>query len=404
LLWTLAFNRAARESRRLLQLSPSRVVFALCISQVISWGSLYYSFPAVATALDAEGRWSTPGVSGAFSLSLLIAALCGPLVARVIERYGGRIAMSGGSALAALALGTLASADHIAVFYLGWILAGVATAFSLYEAAFSVLAFHHSGSFRRSVGIVTIAGGFASTVFWPLSTALSQWLGWRAALLCFAALHAFVCLPLHWLGLPRHEPSTSLPETRASGRIASAARPRLLLLAGSFSLSALVTSIAAVHLIPRLIERGDSIAWAVSLAALAGPFQVLARLTEFAPRVPSISLSGATALSCLALSMWTLAAGKGAALVAAVAAYGMANGMLTIVRSASLMDVVGPSGYARASGMTQSPALVARAAGPFLAATVLSEGVTYEDLFGLLGASAVASLVLFMASSFHQKS
>jgi predicted MFS family arabinose efflux permease len=404
-LWNREGARGASESLRLLQLNASRVVFALCISQLISWGSLYYSFPAVATALEAEGRWSAPAVSGAFSLSLLIAALCGPVVARVIERHGGRAAMGGGSALAALSLGTVALADRLAVFYLGWILAGAASAFTLYEAAFSVLALHHSGTFRRSVGVVTVAGGFASTVFWPVSTALSDWLGWRAALLCLAALHAFVCVPLHWLALPRHERSASLPGTRTAARIAPAARPRLFLLALSFSLSSLVTSIAAVHLIPRLVGRGDSMAWAVTLAALAGPFQVLARLTEFAPRVPSISLSGATALSCLALSMWTLAAaGHGIALVAAVAAYGMANGMLTIVRSASLMNVAGKEGYARASGMTQSPALIARAAGPFLAATMLAAGFTYEHLFGFLGAAAVAALILFMGSAFHQNS
>lgn len=404
MLWVRTVRAQADEGRQLLRLNRTRSVFVLCVSQIISWGTLYYSFPALAAALRMEGRWSTAAVSGAFSLSLLVSAVCGPVVARIIERRGGRKAMGAGSALAALSLAIVSGAERIEVFYLGWVLVGAAAALTLYEAAFSVLALHNSGGFRRSVGIVTIAGGFASTVFWPLSTVLSDQLGWRGALLCFAALQAFVCLPLHWRGLPRSEPGALLLGSGASGRQSVAARPRLILLASSFALSSLVTSIASVHLIPRMVEGGESVSWAVGLAALAGPFQVLARLTEFAPSVPSIALSGAGALFCLALSMWSLATpGEGAALVAAVAAYGAANGMLTIVNSASIMDAAGAQEYARASGLALSPALGARAAGPLLAAAMLSLGVPYEHLFRFLSAAGIASLALFVCSGFFKK-
>ncbi len=136
------------------------------------------------------------------------------------------------------------------------------------------------------------------------------------------------------------------------------------------------------------------------LAALAGPFQVAARLSEFAPVIPSSHLSGVIALSLLALSMSALAVpAAGVAVIAAVAAYGMANGALTIVRSASLMESTGHLDYVRSSGLVLAPSLVARAAGPILAAAMLSSGVTYEGLFLILTIAAVLSLGFFIRAN-----
>lgn len=378
----------------------TRTVLVLSLSQVVSWGTLYYAFPAMAAGIATEGRWSNASVSAAFSLSLLVSALCGPMAGRLIEGRGGRVAMTAGSALAAASLALIASAPDIEAFFLGWVITGVAAALTLYEAAFSVLAQHRPGDFRRSVGVVTVAGGFASTVFWPVSALFSEWLGWRGMMFSFAALQALICLPLHWRGLPRQASGRPLSAHPEAAPTSPALPSRLFLLATGFGLSSLVTSIAAVHLIPRLVESGESTVWAAGLAALAGPFQVAARLSEFAPVIPSSHLSGVIAISLLALSMWALVApGGGVAVVAAVAAYGMANGALTIVRSASLMQVAGPQGYVRSSGLVPSPSLVARAAGPILAAAMLSSGLTYEGLFLILTIAAVLSLGFFIRAN-----
>jgi hypothetical protein len=153
-----------------------------------------------------------------------------------------------------------------------------------------------------------------------------------------------------------------------------------------------------------MVDGGESTTWAVSLAALAGPFQALARLTEFARTVPSPPFLGVCALCFLSGSMWLLSVAGGAApLLAAVAMYGIANGMLTVVRSVSLMDAAGPQAYARASGLALSPALGARAAGPVLAASALAGGVSYETLFQLLGAAGIMALVLFLGSDLLER-
>ncbi len=238
----------------------------------------------MAAGIEAEELWSSASVSAAFSLSLLVSALCGPMTSRLIEGRGGKAVMAAGSALAAASLALIGFAKHLEIFLVGWLFAGVAAAFTLYEAAFSLLAQQGVPDFRRSVGVVTVAGGLASTVFWPASVFLSERFGWRGMMLCFAALQALICLPLHWHGLRRSVivrlPAPAEPTSPTQP-------PRFLFLAAGFGLSSLVTSIAAVHLIPRLVDSGESTVWAAGLAALAGPFQAAARLSELAPSVPS---------------------------------------------------------------------------------------------------------------------
>ena len=89
----------------------------------------------------------------------------------------------------ALSCATLALAPNAGVMFVGWLLAGVAMAACLYDPAFATLHRIAGDAYRRSVTALTLFGGFASTVFWPLSQFLLDTLGWRAAFGVYAALH-----------------------------------------------------------------------------------------------------------------------------------------------------------------------------------------------------------------------
>src|SRR5262245_32200444 len=72
-----------------MQFSRSIVVSALGTTQTLAWASSYY-LPAIladdmATACGVSRAW----VFGAFSASLLLAAVLGPAVGRQIDRTGG---------------------------------------------------------------------------------------------------------------------------------------------------------------------------------------------------------------------------------------------------------------------------------------------------------------------------
>ncbi|MRT33008.1 MFS transporter, partial [Xylella fastidiosa subsp. multiplex] len=81
---------------------------------------------------------------------------------------------------------------------------------------------------RRPMSQITLFGGLASTVMWPVGHVLSGWLGWRGAVLAYGAL-ALATLPLY-LALPRAryaapakdagQASTGLARSKADHRLA----------------------------------------------------------------------------------------------------------------------------------------------------------------------------------------
>ena len=52
---------------------------------------------------------------------------------------------------------------------------------TLYDAAFATLARLDGPAARRPISQITLLGGLASTVFWPIGDALARSLGWRGA-------------------------------------------------------------------------------------------------------------------------------------------------------------------------------------------------------------------------------
>ena len=67
-----------------------------------------------------------------------------------------------------------------------------------YDAAFASLTQIVGQGARRAISYLTLFGGLASTVFWPVSHYLALGIGWADTLLVYAALHIVVCLPIHW--------------------------------------------------------------------------------------------------------------------------------------------------------------------------------------------------------------
>ena len=76
---------------------------------------------------------------------------------------------------------------------------------TLYDAAFAALVQVTPTRGRRAISYLTLFGGFASTVFWPIGYALNASVGWRTTLLASAAVNLLVCMPLHWFGLARRD-------------------------------------------------------------------------------------------------------------------------------------------------------------------------------------------------------
>src|SRR5262249_10915674 len=145
---------------------------------------------------------SSTVVFGAFSGSLVVSGLIGPYVGKLIDRIGGRRILALGSVAAAVSLGALGWAPSVGMFVFAGALAGFARPMTLYAAAFGALSQHAGKSFRNAVTAITLLGGLAGTVFFPLSLFGLAHVGWRGTIAAFAAAELLICLPLHLWCMP----------------------------------------------------------------------------------------------------------------------------------------------------------------------------------------------------------
>ena len=165
-----------------IQLSTSgqhRVLVVLCVTQIVSWGVLYYAFPVLAPNIAADTGWSIAAVTAAFSAGLVVSALVGIPAGRWLDRFGPRPVMTAGSVLSVPAVLIIGTARSFPVFVAGWLLGGVAMAGTLYPPAFAALTRWWGRRRVTALTALTLLAGLASTVVAPLTATLLDHLGWQ---------------------------------------------------------------------------------------------------------------------------------------------------------------------------------------------------------------------------------
>ncbi|GHB78058.1 hypothetical protein GCM10010377_80320 [Streptomyces viridiviolaceus] len=78
---------------------PRAALPALCATQIVSWGIIYYAFPVLNRQITAATGWLAGATTAAFSLGLVVSALAGIRVGRILDRRGPRTVMTTGSVL-----------------------------------------------------------------------------------------------------------------------------------------------------------------------------------------------------------------------------------------------------------------------------------------------------------------
>ena len=119
--------------------TPVAALAALCVTEIVSYGVIYYAFPVLAAQITAGTGWSRTAVTLAYSAGNLAGALAGVPVGRLIQRQGPRPVMTAGSVLGALAVAGIAAAPGYGWFVAAWLAAGIATAGLYYPPAFAAL-------------------------------------------------------------------------------------------------------------------------------------------------------------------------------------------------------------------------------------------------------------------------
>ena len=381
-------------------------VVALGIAQIISWGTLFYTIAVLGAAMGAELGVSDALLFGAFSGGLFVSGAASPAVGRWIDAGHARTTLAGGSCIGAIALALLATAQGPITLVAGWIVAGVAMAFTLYDPAFAVLHTISGAGYRRAITALTLFGGFASTVFWPLSLWLLDGFGWRAAFGVYAAMHLVVCVPLHLCAIPR---ATRIEIAAAGARKPAKARhgaegATFAWLAIALSGASFIASALSAHAIGLLTASGLTAADAVLIGALFGPMQVAGRVVEFtAGRNLRAQAVGTLAFAVLVLALLFLAQVRGVMIVALAFAllYGFSNGVMTIVRGSVPAELFGRRAFGTLLGRLARPQLIARAVAPLALAMCFAFDRERTMTPWLLTGLGVASFVAYRKALRH---
>lgn len=365
-----------------------RAVTVLCLTEITSWGILYYAFPVLAGAITTDTGWSSTATMGAFSTGLVVTGLAGVAAGRLLDHHGPRPVMTGGSLLAVPALVLIALAPTPAAFLAGWAVAGVAMSAVLYTPAFTAVT--RWGGVRALGGLtaVTLVAGLASTVFAPLTAVLEHALGWRGAYLVLAVVLAVVTVPLHARGLPstwaghRQHP--------ADGHARPSSSPTFVVLAGVLALAAFATYAALVNLVSLLVDRGVDLTAAAVALGLGGAGQVAGRLL-YRPLAERSTVLARTVATLLVLAVATaalaLVSGPYVVLVLLSVAAGLARGIMTLLQATAVPDRWGTVGLGRNNGLLAAPAMVASALAPFAAALLAAPLGGLDGVF--LGLAAI---------------
>ncbi len=376
-----------------------RLSWALGLAQLITWGTVYYTFSLILGPVQTELGLSRAEASLAFALALLAEGLMAFAVGRWIDAGHERRVMTIGSLAAALGLLAHSQVNSLWSFYAVWIWLGLASAATVYTPAFAVVTRRFASDYRRAIITITLFGGLASTVFIPLSAWWIALWGWREAMWAMAALHLFVNAPLHALCL-RGAPPSPAP---THGQRAAVVRwwgphwrdPVFVAIAAFVVLTMAVTAALPAHMIVLLQEAGLSPAWVVAIPAAIGVAQVLGRagLWVFERRwdvhtanrwIPTLVPAGLIAVVVFGWSP------LGAVLF--VVLFGMGNGLNTIVKGTVVAQYIGWEHVGTLNGVLGLPTAIARATAPLIMGLLWSPSTGYRTGLWLMCAASLTGV------------
>lgn len=370
---------------------------ALCVTEIVAWGLLYYSLPIATAPIEEDMGWSPTAITAAFSAGLIVSAVAGIGVGRILDARGPRVPMTTGAVIGVVGLLIVAWSPHFAVFILGWLVIGLAQSLVLYPAAFAVITRWYGIDRVRPLTTITLVGGLASTVFAPIIAFLIGELGWRMTYVVLAGILAVIVVPALGFTLNSRwedEPATERPsETPAPKReevraITRTARFRILQV--TLSISVLTTFAVTINIIPLLLERGMSYSAAAFSLGLVGLGQLVGRFGYAflaARTTPRVRTAGVIASAAVGIWVLALLPSPLWLIVAFAILTGAARGCTTLLEATAVSDRWGTKNFGTVNGIFMAPmtALMAIApvVGPFFASILGGYPVMAAAMAGL---------------------
>ena len=403
---------AKRRAKALRRFGPaSGAVAALSVSTTLFWACLYYAFAAFLPDWEKSEGWPKTGLTAAFAGAVLLSALAAPAVGRRIDRGEGPYVFVFAGLFGVGMLSLIPLAPTFPVFAGLWLCLGLAMAGTLYEPCFALLTRALGSEARRAITLVTLVGGFAGTLAFPLIHGLTSLGGWRFAAWVLAAILLFGALPLHLYAARRLEAvargrlafaqESAIPIKEKTSGEAVRSKRAFWALSVAFALVGAGHGLIINHALPMLSDFGFSETEAIATVSAIGPMQVLARLLLLGTerRLPA---SSATLLSFIALTLaatsLVFSAGSLPLLALFTALQGCGYGAISILRPVLLRETVGDAGFGAISGTMAAVYVSAVALAPFAGSLLWRLG-GYELALGAVLAACLAAMICLKAAT-----
>ena len=350
----------------------------LGISQIMGYGTLMYAYAILLPEMATELGLSLSQVFGILSLGLFFGGITAPIAGNLVDRFGGRWVMTAGSLVAGLALMAMSLVTGPVSLFFAILVAEGAGMFVLYNVAFaSVARLDLTVLPQRSISVITLFGGVASTIFWPLTLWLFNAYGWQTSWLILGVAYLVICLPIHAMALagperdkdaPKKEHAQDWPELQGADR-----RRGMIWMIISFIFSGYLMGAVMTLWVTNVQDLGHTAAMAALAGAVIGPFKTVGRFFEMLvsrnmyPLMTyalsmSLSLSGFVVLLVVGFTV--------PGVILAAALYGMGDGIKTIARGTLPLALFGHKGYGARLGWIATASMAINGSAPFVFAWV----------------------------------
>lgn len=387
-----------------------RIVVALGITTIVSYGTSQYLFGLLVEPLVRDFGWSHAGIGAAYSGTVLVSGVAGLYLGTLLDRYGARRLMATGSIVGGVSLLLIAHVHTLLAFQLLWTFGmGLATALTYYPISFTVVANWFDRDRANAFSLLTFMGAFASVIFYPITGTLIAAYGWPQALVFLACVQLLLCYPLHLAVLRRHpedhglhpdgaaEAGASNPGSGVPFATAIRSTPFVLITA-AFGFAFFASTVVIVEHVAYLIDKGWTPALAAALVGLFGLAYLPGRaLIAYAAGKVPLSTQLALAFAAEALGVTLLVSSRGIVGVCAyVIVFGAAYGATAPLRGAIVAEQFGRQSYGAIIAAQGFIIGVASALGPIVAGQLI-DMAGYDRAFGtcaLMFAGAAIAVML----------
>ncbi|TCR93167.1 MFS transporter [Rhizobium sp. BK376] len=377
-------------------LRTSQTIAVLAVSQLIGWGTTFDMLGVMGRIIAPQLALPNEVIFAGLTVMMVISALAGPATGRWLGRYGAAKVLAAASVTFAIGLLLLAGTTNIMVYTVAWVVIGLGGALGLSAPCYTAVVEREGANGKRVIAILMLFTGLSATIFWPILTLLNDAFGWSITFLICAALHIFVCLPLHLFGLPKPVASHTqgaAAETPPVELTPTDRRKAFLLIAAATTLCSFISFGIAPSLLEMFRQSGATPAFALQLGSARGVIGISARALDMLLGKrgnPILTSAMGVGLMLFSFLMLLLVPPSTSLLITFVLIYGFGSGVLAVARALLPLALFSAKEYGLQSGRLSTPQNLANAISPVIFTAMLDYAGAGATILACAGLAAIA--------------